>query len=328
MTSICGRLEWIDWMKALGIYLVVLGHFYSFGEKFIYVFHIPLFFLISGFLSKKEGDGSMFWKKIWYNLAVPMLIIASLNFIFHCLPHFLKDSFLPIDIYWFVRNIVFGMVSGFDTLWFVYTLILLKIILQYSMSNKLFYSLTVIMLALAYVYNNCDLSGLPFFMNEPNVIANTFTAFPFFALGVYLRKFKLIFNEWNNRAMVVSSFVGSLLLVFCCFLFNDYVAMYRCGYGSDILMFLLGGIAGSMMIFAVSKLFGHSPRNIFIISRGTIVILGFHKLLIDMVRVFFPMSEFDIIFAALIVMLFIPLIIVSEKYFPLIAGIYRVNKSF
>ena len=36
------RLAWIDWMKALGIYLIVLGHFYSVGEKFIYVFHVPL----------------------------------------------------------------------------------------------------------------------------------------------------------------------------------------------------------------------------------------------------------------------------------------------
>ena len=329
MTSVrSNRLEWIDWMKALGIYLVVLGHFYSFGEKFIYVFHIPLFFLISGFLSKKESDGLAFWKKIWYNLAVPMLIIAILNYIFHCLPQFLKNSFLPIDVYWFVRNVLFGMVSGFDTLWFVYTLILLKIIYQYSMSNKLFYSLTVIMLALAYLYNNYDLSGLPFFINEPNVVANTFTAFPFFALGICLRKFKVILNEWNKTSMLAFTFVCGLLLVSGCFFFNDYVAMYRCGYGSNILLFLLGGIAGSMMIFAVSKLFGHATKTIAIISKGTIVILGFHKLLIDMVRVFFPISDFDIIFAALIVMLFVPLIIATEKFFPLMAGIYRVNKSF
>ena len=44
------RMVWIDWMKAIGIYLVVLGHFFSVGEKFIYVFHVPLFFLISGFV--------------------------------------------------------------------------------------------------------------------------------------------------------------------------------------------------------------------------------------------------------------------------------------
>lgn len=57
------RLEWIDWMKSLGIYLIVLGHFYSVGEKFIYIFHVPLFFLISGILSKREEDDSIFWKK-------------------------------------------------------------------------------------------------------------------------------------------------------------------------------------------------------------------------------------------------------------------------
>ncbi len=45
------KYDWIDWMKALGIYLVILGHFFSVGEEFIYVFHVPLFFLVAGLLS-------------------------------------------------------------------------------------------------------------------------------------------------------------------------------------------------------------------------------------------------------------------------------------
>ena len=100
------RLEWIDWMKALGIYLIVLGHFYSIGEKFIYVFHVPLFFVISGFLNKKEADGQVFWKKLWYNLAVPMLIMAILNLIIHSILKLLNGTFEPTDLYWFVRNVL------------------------------------------------------------------------------------------------------------------------------------------------------------------------------------------------------------------------------
>ena len=50
------RVAWIDWMKTIGIYFIVLGHFFSIGYKFIYVFNVPLFFLISGFLCKKEKD--------------------------------------------------------------------------------------------------------------------------------------------------------------------------------------------------------------------------------------------------------------------------------
>ena len=326
--SVCeNRLDWIDWMKALGIYLIVLGHFYSVGEKFIYVFHVPLFFVISGFLNKKETDGQVFWKKLWYNLAVPMLIMATLNLIIHCILKLLNGSFEPIDLYWFVRNVLFGMVSGYDALWFVYTLIFLKVLFQYCPSLRLFYSVTAGMLVLAYLYNNLDLSGFPFFLSQPNAVVNICTAFPFFALGVFLRNLKVVLNEWNQTMMLLSTFVCGMLVVSGCYYFNEYVAMYRCDYGSSILLFLLGGIAGSIMIFAFSKVLGRDTKVVAIISKGTIIILGFHKLLIALTREFFSESYYDIVFAAMIVMLFVPLIITTEKYFPLMAGKYRVKKN-
>ena len=321
------RLEWIDWMKALGIYLIVLGHFYSVGEKSIYVFHVPLFFVISGFLNKKEVDGQVFWKKLWYNLAVPMLLMAVINFAYHSILQFFNGSFSPADAYWFVRNVAFGMVSGYDTLWFVFTLMVLKIIFQYCFSRKLFYSLSVVMMVLAYVYNHIDLSGLPFFLKEPNAVVDVCTAYPFFALGVLLRNYKEMINALNNKVMLIAAFVCGLLLVALCCSYNGYVGMFRCDYGENIFLFLVGGVAGTVMIWALSVLFGCAPKAIAIISRGTIIILGLHKILIDLVWVFAAPSVMDVVFAALILLLFIPFIIATEKYFPLMAGKYRIKLS-
>lgn len=48
-----GRFIWVDWAKALGILLVVMGHsHYSCDDltKMIYMFHMPAFFVCSGFL--------------------------------------------------------------------------------------------------------------------------------------------------------------------------------------------------------------------------------------------------------------------------------------
>lgn len=319
------RLEWIDWMKALGIYLIVLGHFYSIGEKFIYVFHVPLFFVISGFLNKKEVDGQLFWKKLWYNLAVPMLIMAVINFVYHCILQFFNGLFSPADAYWFVRNIAFGMVAGLDMLWFVYTLIFLKIIHQFCHSDRFFFALIVVMLALAYVYNHSDLSGLPFFLKEPNAVVDLCTAYPFFALGVLLRNFKEVINALNNKAMLIATFACGLLLVALCYAYNGNVGMFRCDYGGSIFLFLVGGVAGTVMMWSLSVLFGCAPKVIAIISRGTIIILGFHKMLIDLVWVFFTPSVLDVFFAVLILLLFIPFIIATEKYFPLMAGKYRIK---
>lgn len=319
------RIEWIDWMKTFGIYLVVLGHFYSVGEKFIYVFHVPLFFVISGFLNKKEIDGQLFWKKQWYNLAAPMLIMAVINFVYHSILQFLNGSFSPADAYWFVRNVAFGMVSGFDSLWFVFTLMLLKIIFQYCLSRKFLGSLALLMMVLAYVYNHSDLSGLPFFLKEPNAVVDLCTAYPFFSFGVLLRNFKQIINALNNKILLIAAFVFGLLVVALCCTYNGYIGMYRCNYGGNFILFLVGGVAGTLMIWAISVLFGYAPKVIAIISRGTIIILGLQKILIDLVWAFVAPSVLDVVFAALILIMFIPFVIATENYFPLMAGKYRIK---
>ena len=69
------RQNWLDWMKAIGIVLIVYGHFFSFYNRYVYVFSVPLFFVISGFLCRRETDTKLFWKKLWYNLVVPLLLI-------------------------------------------------------------------------------------------------------------------------------------------------------------------------------------------------------------------------------------------------------------
>lgn len=320
------RLEWIDWMKAIGIYLIVLGHFYSVGEKFVYVFHVPLFFVISGFLCKRENDSRQFWKKLWFNLAVPMLFMSVLNFLYYCILKLSYGTFSPMYIYWFLRNILFGMVSGFDSMWFVYTLIVLKIIYHYSPSYKFFYALTILMLSLVYLYNHNDFSHLPFFMNEPNAVVDVCVAYPFFAFGILFRQYKEVLDKWSNKVMFALLLIGSLFIVSACRYNNFGIGLHSCYYGNSIVLFLLGAISGSMMIFAASKLLGHAPKIVVFVSQGTIIILGFHKLFINLIRVFFPTSYFDIVFALLIIFLFVPIILWIEKFFPLLAGKYRIAK--
>ena len=64
------------------------------------------------------------------------------------------------------------------------------------------------------------------------------------------------------------------------------------------------------------------------ISTGTIIILGFHHHLINIVRNYFPVTTIlDYVFSFIIIGIFIPLIYISEKYFPLIIGKYRVKSS-
>ncbi len=44
------RIEWIDVLKGIGIILVILGHTHVLFRTYIFSFHMPLFFFISGYL--------------------------------------------------------------------------------------------------------------------------------------------------------------------------------------------------------------------------------------------------------------------------------------
>ena len=49
------RLDYVDWLKAIGIFLVVLGHClpaYTLLRTVIYSFHVPLFAFAGGLLAK------------------------------------------------------------------------------------------------------------------------------------------------------------------------------------------------------------------------------------------------------------------------------------
>lgn len=50
------RLDEIDILKAIGIILMVMGHigFGSIFDYWIHAFHMPMFYLISGFLYKRK----------------------------------------------------------------------------------------------------------------------------------------------------------------------------------------------------------------------------------------------------------------------------------
>ena len=65
------RYPWVDHLKALGIFLVVAGHctLPPAQHRWIYAFHMPLFFLISGFLLTPGAFGvplrAFFQRRIW-----------------------------------------------------------------------------------------------------------------------------------------------------------------------------------------------------------------------------------------------------------------------
>ena len=79
------RKYWIDFAKVFGIFLVVLGHFTPhyrevFSSQWLYQFHIPLFFIIGGYLCK-ESNAPIWqqYKAILLRLFVPYVLLVVIG---------------------------------------------------------------------------------------------------------------------------------------------------------------------------------------------------------------------------------------------------------
>ena len=325
------RLLWIDWMKTIGISLIVYGHFFSLFDIYVYVFSVPMFFILSGFLSKHEKDSRLFWRKIFFNLVLPLIILCTFSyiikwafFLFSAQPQVSPEN--PLAFY---IKLLAGVHGAVGTLWFVYTLIILKIILQYTKRLSVHILIGVVFLASAFVINNfeIDLYGENPFA-KPWAVPNVFICYPFFMIGYYMRGWRDGLTRYRADKYTILQIAVSLLSVFICGHNHKYVYLYSCGYGDSIMLCLFGGVAGTALVFLVSKLLEQWHwRFIVDISVGTIVILGLHWHLIFIARSFFPNASFlDLILAVMVTIVFVPVIRICETHFPVVMGKYRVRK--
>ena len=79
------RIVWLDYGKALAIYLVVLAHTAIFKpvEAFIYTFHMPFFFFMSGYLFSFDKYPSylQFTKRRFKQLIIPYVILNLITYL-------------------------------------------------------------------------------------------------------------------------------------------------------------------------------------------------------------------------------------------------------
>ena len=246
------RLNWIDWMKTIGIYLIVVGHFMPIGNEIIYIFSVPLFFLISGFLNNRKDSAIVFFKKLYVQLIIPMLIFVVLGRTFDAIIDFAAGKFSLNQYVYGIGSSIIGFqgINGKSALgacWFIYSLCLCKIISQFISDRwQLLIAIACIIMSYCFNYYNLNIS---------HAVLNVMVAFPIFFIGIRLKQYKSILNSLKivSPYCLVSLLVSIVALIFA-YIFNDTPWMYKNGFGKDYMVFLLGAIAGTYIIYWISKL--------------------------------------------------------------------------
>ena len=73
----------LDFVRGMGMILVVLGHTASVYQDFVYLFHVPLFFIVSGALFKRTDSLRTDLCKKWKRLYLPNLEYGILFLLLH-----------------------------------------------------------------------------------------------------------------------------------------------------------------------------------------------------------------------------------------------------
>lgn len=106
-----GRMEWLDAAKGIGIFFIVLGHvIYSYPLRgWIFSFHVPFFFILSGVSLKITDTFPDFLKKKVKSLLVPYYIFSILSLgIYNLLLKFIPSMGESQDILQSIFIIIYG----------------------------------------------------------------------------------------------------------------------------------------------------------------------------------------------------------------------------
>ena len=326
MVQTVNRKVWIDWMKAIGMLTIIWGHCFPEGmSAFIYAFNVPVFFLISGYLSHQESSMKVCFNKMLHNLIIPYFILAVIKAAGYIFAHLSDGQWL-----WSLLAIISGFHSlhdayGCSNLWFVYTLILIKFIYQLFPNRRLL--LSCICLAGAIVYNQYE-SDLAW------SVVNVMLTLPFFMLGNYLATGKY-FETIISRLQSVNWSLWTLLLVICIAATyfigyeNDSAKLYEGHYGNSFPLFIIGALTGSAIVFLLSvRLNSFDSKIVRISSVGSIVTLVFHRELLHPLIKLIEESDIDIVSAnvalflssVLVLLAFVPIIMIVKRIFPIVLG--------
>lgn len=323
------RKNWIDWSKAIGIYLVVLGHC-TFSNKdvlgFIYTFHMPLFFMISVFLYKNQIKSfRIYIKKLNDRLLMPYFFINLIVGIWEIIKYIIRgdNDYLPM-----IKEQLYGTLLGIPTkifsgpTWFLLSLFWCQIFMffyiRFKENGKKSYLLFSIPIFIFILVHNIGVSS---FMG-----LGTFPIAIIYFFMMYNLKSKILIYI-QNRKFYYCMFISFLLLflTFCLYKVNGNSNLIISSYGNYFILGILGGILGSLGIF----LLGYSLEKlesyfVIIISNSTILILGFHMTLMNIIELHiynFQYNTISNIIISLIIVIMISLFFpFVAKRFPMLVG--------
>lgn len=307
------RLTWIDWCKSVAILMVILGHLplHEQISHFIYLWHMPLFFMLSGYLYKRCALKDEL-KKCTYSILLPYLIYN----IFYLLPLPHGGEFKPNYIFNFLIGNQEGVCFLMRPLWFLVSLIVMRIIC--SIIQLRTHLLLLISLIISFALFGTGLVNQKDF--DPLQIQTAIFSLPFFLMGMLLKERYVLskIRTRNSIKIIASSILFLLFTLIGLYNYGSGINSFRCAFGKNILLFYIVAFALSFILFFICFTFSRKDYHfIRTISNGTLFILCTHLIIIWKINIFLHNS---FVISAVVLLISYPLIMLIERYCPILIG--------
>lgn len=290
------RIPAIDVTKGIGILLVVFAHinYTPVPLTYIYSFHMPLFFILSGFLFQKEKYKSFgqFLKNRFYTLICPylffyaaaLIIKISMTFISDGLSGVLSTEILKAFIQMFLAWGPSG--SPNNPLWFVPCLFCVEVMYFFIAKTRLWINVAIciVLTCLGWLMKSeyLHIRGLRLLWN----FDISLFSIGFYSLGNLLFK-KLICLQQKlskRKFLCVSAALICAVVLYPLSMYNGKISIGSGLYQNGVLLYATGTIGTLAVLFAATIL--ENYRFLQYLGKNTFAIMGTHYVIRNVLNAF------------------------------------------
>lgn len=271
------RIEYIDVAKGITILLVIVGHVEELPppiKSIIYSFHMPIFFLLSGYFFKKESL-SVATKKMFRSLIIPYFVVGAIMRLCQIGINILEGN--PFDYFdvFSLFGVTWKLGKDFDivsvgAIWFLVVLFWSKIYLQVVINSK--YSLMILVL----LANISIFLTMVFGIILPFGIQQALVCSLFVFAGAICKKYGL----FEKEIPTIAFFLFFLTAIPFAKFFSAATRANSYGYG--MMSIVISIIISVMLVYAVKKLCEFKciflRRCLSWCGRFSIIILAVHSI--------------------------------------------------
>ena len=308
------RIAWIDWAKYIGIIMVVYAHVPNARlATILFLFHMPFFFMISGYLYKPRGFRDELLNT-FKRLFLPYLIYNTVLIIITPPAGGLVNGFVDILI-----GNQEQLPPNYRAMWFLVSLMLMRCVSSLAPSKMLtiaICSLLFVVVLKEYGFVRKDYDAFQ--------LNTTMMSYHYFVIGYFLKRYPHLnvltrFSSKKNYAIIL--FLSVMLIVLGVY-YVGFANLFRCSVGDNILLFLVVSyLLSYLMIRFIQITLKKESKIVKLISDGTLLIVCTHQTLLLVCNII-NVDPFILPFLITSFILFISFfaIKISNMYMPILLG--------